>query len=215
MASTEILCLAYSMKHGGRCVAGLDLNTGGWVRPVSAAEDGTLSEAACTLDIGRPIRPLDVVRIPLREPRPAPHQPENWVIGAGDWRHVEDWSIDDASEYLGEALEPGATLLGDQSKSLGWDVIQEHGVDASLCLVRVTAPRFEVNDWNRFRARFRRGGTYYDLSCTDLAPWATRAYRQGGIAPDGDWYLTVSLGEPWEETNHCYKIVAAGLQIPE
>lgn len=58
MPAVDVLCLAFSMKHGGRCVAGVRLDSGDWVRPVSAAEDGTLMPAACLLDVGRPIRRL-------------------------------------------------------------------------------------------------------------------------------------------------------------
>lgn len=35
MSSTiRMICLANSRKIGGRCVAGIDVNTGEWVRPV-------------------------------------------------------------------------------------------------------------------------------------------------------------------------------------
>lgn len=215
MTAVDMLCLAYSMKHGGRCVAGLNLESGEWIRPVSAAEDGTLSAASCRTDAGRPVQPLDVVRIPVGQARPAPHQPENWVVAQGEWTLRDTLSVAEASPHIHAVVESGETVLGGRGRSVSWESIQEHGVDASLTVVRVTGPRFEVNDWNRFRARFRRGAASYDLSCTDLAPWAAEAYRQGGVASTTDWYLTVSLGEPWEETNHCYKIVAAGIEIRE
>ena len=35
---TQIICLANSIRPGGRCIAGKDPNTGEWIRPV---KDGT------------------------------------------------------------------------------------------------------------------------------------------------------------------------------
>ncbi len=213
MTSVDMLCLAYSSKHSGRCVAGIDLNSGEWIRPVSAADDGTLTAAACTLDVGRPVRPLDVVRLHLKKHRPAPHQPENWVVDGGDWVLHDEWTVEDAAAHLDPLLESGDTILGEHATYIRWEDIESEGVEASLGLVRVLAPKFEVNPWHSLRARFRRGHQHDDLSCTDLAPWASDARRSGGIAPNTEWYLTVSLAEPWEKDNCCYKIVAAGIEI--
>jgi hypothetical protein len=76
----DIICLANSRKHGGHCVAGLRLDGGGWLRPVGVAADGVLWPDDYTLTNGSEARTLDVIRVGLRTPRPAIHQPENWVI---------------------------------------------------------------------------------------------------------------------------------------
>lgn len=165
------------------------------------------------LDAGRPIRPLDVVSMPMVEPRPEPHQPENWVVAAGPWPLIEERTMQSAGADLAAVVDKGPMLLGTPGKSLSWESIEENGVPASLGLVRVASPDFVVNHRNRFRAHFHYGGTFYDLSCTDLSPWQAHAYAAGALKSHSDWYLTISLGEPWEETNSCYKIVAAGLEI--
>jgi hypothetical protein len=36
---TEIVCLANSRKHNNKCVAGLNLKTGQWIRPITNTED--------------------------------------------------------------------------------------------------------------------------------------------------------------------------------
>jgi hypothetical protein len=72
MPSFEIVCLANSRKHGGRCVAGLRAN-GVWVRPVSNYQDGTLYNQHYTLDSGAPIAVLDVVRMDVGQSRPVAH----------------------------------------------------------------------------------------------------------------------------------------------
>ena len=80
MTKADILCLANSWKSGGRCVAGIRMDDGSWIRPVSDTDDGELTPSQCTLDNQRQARPLDIVRLYLKEPAPRPHQPENWQI---------------------------------------------------------------------------------------------------------------------------------------
>ena len=77
MPTFEILCLANSKKHGGRCVAGLRTDGGGWVRPVADTEDGALFPEHYMLPDGSEPRIMDILRISPRECRPRPHQPEN------------------------------------------------------------------------------------------------------------------------------------------
>ena len=68
----QMLCLAYSWKHGGRCVAGL-LPDDSWIRPVTATGDGSLAPPMFMLDIGRAVRALDLVRVGVERPEPRLH----------------------------------------------------------------------------------------------------------------------------------------------
>ncbi len=60
MLGLDIICLANSRKLTGRCVAGLRTDGMGWVRPVSALPDGTLSMKDYTLDHGNEVELLDI-----------------------------------------------------------------------------------------------------------------------------------------------------------
>lgn len=122
-------------------------------------------------------------------------------------------SLADWGDVIEGLCDLGPGLLGSPGKSVSWESIQANGVPASLGLIRVESPRFVVNDWNRLRVHFAHAGEWYDLSLTAIAPWATRAFNDGGARPTSSWYLTVSLGEPWDETNHCYKLVAGGIEL--
>lgn len=214
MPSVRLLCLADSYKHNGRCVAGIRLDTGEWLRPVSPADDGTLSSSTCTLDTGRPVQALDVVEIDLANPRPEPHQPENWVIGPGRWRLVEELTLEEAGSHLEPILERGPDLLGDRHGSIDWSQIEANGVDSSLALVRTT-PRFHrnVSNRNRLRAWIILGDAIYDLSITDMAPWVSDTLRQDRLSPGSEWYFTISLTERYEKTNRCHKLIAGGIEI--
>ena len=74
--SYDIVCLANSRNHGGRCVAGLRTDGGGWLRPVGQLPDGTLYPSDYHLnDLTEP-GALDVIRVGVLAPRPLDHQPE-------------------------------------------------------------------------------------------------------------------------------------------
>ena len=76
----RVICLANSRKLNGRCAAGRELIGGkpaGWVRPVSGRENEEVSEQERQYADGSDPEVLDVIEIPLLEPRPKPYQPEN------------------------------------------------------------------------------------------------------------------------------------------
>lgn len=80
MSSTiRMICLANSRKIGGRCVAGIDVNTGEWVRPVRD-NGGALTLDDISYEDGTIPRVLDIIDVPVSERQPLYYQPENWVI---------------------------------------------------------------------------------------------------------------------------------------
>ncbi len=84
----EIVCLANSRKHGARCIAGIALSTGAWVRPVSDLDDGRVERAMRLVD-GREPSLGDVLAIPLAETGPDfGFECENRSILPGKWRLV-------------------------------------------------------------------------------------------------------------------------------
>lgn len=82
----DLLCLANSIKHRGRCVAGIDLNTGDWIRSAASTTHGELHPEHYLLKPGGAPRVLDVIRMPLERPLPLSHQPENWMISPEPWQ---------------------------------------------------------------------------------------------------------------------------------
>ena len=79
----RVVCLANSRKLAGRCVAGrkwIDGRPGGWIRPVSNRENQEVSEYERQYEDGSDPRVLDIVDVPLLEPRPLDHQTENWLL---------------------------------------------------------------------------------------------------------------------------------------
>ncbi len=85
---TDIVCLANSRKHGGHCVAGIELPSGQWVRPVSSLDDGRLTRRMRLVDRREP-RLLDVLRIPLAATGPDyGFERENRLLLSGTWEYI-------------------------------------------------------------------------------------------------------------------------------
>lgn len=83
----NIVLLACSKKHNNYCVAGIDVESGEWVRIVS--DDLAISEAVTADDMrfedGTLPQLLDIVRVPVLERRPNYYQPENYILDDRDY----------------------------------------------------------------------------------------------------------------------------------
>src|SRR5258708_21359494 len=80
----RIVCLANSRKMSDRCVAGRELSevgiAGQWIRPISDRPNEAILISEMRYENHSEPRLLDIVDIPLLEPRGKPNQPENWLI---------------------------------------------------------------------------------------------------------------------------------------
>ena len=221
------ICLANSRKLSGRCVAGLRTDGGGWIRPVSHEESGTLWPRHYTLNDGREARLLDVIEVVVTSPRPEPHQPENWVLGERRWRLVR--RLEPATAWkagvLGEFLAPGPYLLGNRTDRLDYSTLLESPARSSLALIEPAGVSWDIigqfGGRRQTRARFQLSGVTYNLSVTD-PNWEQRLSElsygihpraAAGISQQDRLLFTVSLGEPFK--GECYKLVAAVLVLPQ
>src|SRR5262245_8566645 len=116
MPVIEIICLANSRKHQGRCVAGLTTDGGGWIRPISNTPDGSLLAHHYTLTNGTEARVMDVLWMEVDQPRPENHHPENWIVGKAKWQLVRRAaSIHDYKELFLRYRVQGPELLGNDA----------------------------------------------------------------------------------------------------
>jgi hypothetical protein len=215
----EILCLANSRKHNGRCVAGIERVNGfaRWIRPVSdrASHEVSAAERQYRGEVEPQV--LDVIAVPLIKPQPIRFQKENWLLDPTlGWRRVRraGWQ-----ELAALEQRPQRLWINGYDTSSGLNdcvpVEQEDAVVDSLKLIRVGSATIEVKAAHRnamdqrptVRARFRYFGTDYALKVTD--PVYEERFRSYGLGyhPLGESFLTVSLGE--EFRGHFYKLVAA------
>ena len=234
MASKRILVLANSTKHHPmRCVAGRELidegggktRWGGWIRPVSAHDEGALhSGERCLADAADP-KPLDVVRVPLDVQENSPLQPENWLVHKG-----EVWARDSGmdAQALPPLVEEPVNLWLDPSQKndrAGGVFLQQLPNLQSLYLIRPEAFHFHIRSgvWDGYPKKQQRGlfnykGQHYDFALTD--PLIGQKYfpdyprtAEGYIQPDDPRkiLLCVSLTPPFHDLH--YKVIATVLEL--
>lgn len=186
------------------------MDDGSWVRPVSDTKDGELTAGQCTMDVGRQVAPLDVVRVYLDSPAPRPHQPEDWLISGRQWRLQGRLAVSEAKKILEQASEVHMSgIFGNAADRVSWRDISSRsssGMESSLTLVRATAPEFTWGSKRQQkRAVFDHAGVTYDLAMTFEArpPVGQSASK---------WYFTISLGEPFH--GYCFKLVAGAIEVP-
>ena len=191
----------------------------GWIRPVSTREHQEVCEYERQYQDGSDPRVLDIIDIPLLEHQPADYQQENWIldpqyywirVGAFDWGDLHK-----IAETEGILWRNGNSTLSGINDRI--PIEQASAETSSLKLVHVERLRLQVfapgqafgNSKRRVQAHFQYAGREYGLWITD--PRIEREYlaQEDGDYQFGECYLTVSLGEPYD--NYCYKLVAAVL----
>jgi hypothetical protein len=225
MPVEEIVVLASSKKWGGKCVAGISMDTGAWLRPVSHLSHRELTSYYYRIE-GHEIGPLDRVRFEHEGGLADPSQPENVAVSASRWQLAGRVDPGQAVGILSPYVIEGPTLLGNRGAAMPEDEAME-GVEASLALVRPSEARFHLEPpWEgasraRPRVAFELDGQGYDLALTDylVAPRLMRAglgehdLYELGLPSGARMHLTVSLAEARD--GWCTKLVAAVLPLPE
>lgn len=223
----EIVCLANSRKMQGRCLAGLRTNGGGWVRFVAANGDGMLFPPEYRLQDGSEPKLLDVLQIGCTGPKPEKHQPENQRIDRSHWHLAVRPASLSVQALLQASLVKGPLLLGNFGNKRDYGQLQLKPAEASLVLIAPDSLLWRIGTGVRgnrqTKADFRLTCTPYSFSVTDPV-WTQRlAHLPNGIYPReaagitaSDRVLfTVSLSEPLEWNNHCYKLVAGVIVLPQ
>jgi hypothetical protein len=239
LETVEILCLANSRKHNGRCVAGLRTDGGGWIRPVGKNDLKVLMERHYQYGDGDEAMPLDLIRLAVDTPLPVPHHPEDWQIAGKRWELLARPAPPDlAVPLLREHLERGPELLGCTRAAVPVAEFCQRPAAASLTLVwakNLCWSISRVGEYQRRRTRVkftvsgRNGAADYDLALTD-PEWEHRLSSlpvgdhpqeaAPGIAATDRVLLTVSLSEPLggqpvrNEDGLCYKLAAAVIVVP-
>ncbi len=216
----RIVCLANSRKLHGRCVAGrewLGGRAGQWIRPVSDREHQEVSEYERQYEDGSDPRVLDVIDVPVLEPRPIDHQTENWLLDPEHyWEKVGRLSWFDLP-VLADLVAPlwldGHSTYHGLNDKIPLDVAGSVG--DSLKLIHVDELELSVfkpgeafgNRKRRVLGRFIYARNRYALWVTD--PGYERRYlaKLDGDYQIGECFLTVSLGERYDGA--CYKLIAS------
>lgn len=224
MPDVDLICLANSYKEGGRCVAGLRIDGGGWVRPVSTVAGGPLHRRHFELEDRSEPQLFDVIRIGVERHCPLPHHPENWLIDASRWSLLRREAADDHRGLLNRWVACGADLLGDSRLAIPGGEFECDPISKSLQLIRpcdLFWKVVELEGKKKVKAVFRLGTMHYKLPFTD-PDFHSVLLRRGignhslsaaGIPEQSELLLTISMSEPF--FGHCYKLASALLILPK
>ena len=211
MKMVEICCLANSRKLGGRCVAGVHLPTGRWLRPVSRNTNRELEPRHYQLPLPwRETQVLDTIHLGLDARCPGCHHPEDWEMANVRWRLVQRPASVAELRQLRELLLPALyqenLLFGSADDHVPYAVLKAAPAPASLALIHPSRISWYIEareEKRRYRACFTYHGIYYDIGLTDQV-WEQRLeklspgnYSPGaaGLAVGSEIWLTVSLGD--------------------
>jgi hypothetical protein len=218
MPSDRILVLASSRKHGGRCIAGLSLESNTLVRPVSPYDTGELVPGDCLPGNAYP-EELDVVTFGHVGHDGDSTQPENLVIDEEPWEVQPRLTAAQVLAKLETVTHDGARLFGNRGKAVHVDDTAG-GVDASLLVIEPDDLTLCVTDERRPRAHFKHRGDFYDLAISDLeiAPRLRRRQHEGtydfmdlGLDEPDRVFLTLSLALPMNDFHS--KLVAGIIRM--
>ena len=117
METVDLLVLANSRKHGGRCIAGVRLDSLrrrelGWVRLVDQSHAGGIWQSLARLTDGKEPKILDVIRVTVMPPATASFQSENMQIANYAWEKIEPSPPEeDLLQWLDSTINDDTTWL--------------------------------------------------------------------------------------------------------
>jgi hypothetical protein len=202
-----IVCLANSYKHGGRCVAGVCLDTGEWLRLRGRADDGALTPHEYALGDGKgELRLLDVFSADLHYAMPSDCHPEDWAISTAPWQLLHRPCPESRwNAVAARAVAKEPHILGGYRDRIAAAELAGKPMKSSLALVCPENLWWWIRDEHgkrKYRALFHRDHVTYDLAVTDPR-WIDQMnllpagiYPHAMLAPEASkTWLTVSLSE--------------------
>jgi len=212
----RIIILANSIRDRARCIAGIDIQTGKWLRPVSPPDGGAVAWELRNVE-GREPCLKEIVEISVQDSGPDHGcQPENRLLNHRQWVHIDIMHTEDLLRYC----EDDTVILHNDRDYVepGYFQTIPKRQWKSLQLVRPSAVQFYAKTWkgrNRWRALIRHGANkQLDLGLTDPV-LIERLNRDEETSQD--CFLTISLAGPWTpdgvQPERCYKLVAGVIEL--
>lgn len=236
MLVTRFLCLAVSRRESGNCIAGIDIDSGKWLRPIRSQSRAAIADADLIVEDNhthqpRFMAPLDLISMPLLESAGTNAQPENWLIVPSFFEHpqaiLRTCKGRRTVEFLLAHADRAELLLHSSHDSLPADEFADRMLSHSLSVIRPAdlvwkvSPHLNHPGRVQVRAEFRFGKIAYNLVVTDPT-WEARCHRAGigrhkhpELASAGNdlVFLTVSLAAVPYHNLH-YKLVAGVVELP-
>jgi hypothetical protein len=217
----RIVCLANSWKLEERCIAGIDLDTGKWIRPVCDnlyPEDGRIPRPVRIVE-GREPALLDILQIPLAETgNDFGFECENLSVLPGEWKLLGKLQPTQLIGYCGNFSH----ILHNSSKYVNPSQLKALPFHQRRTLQLVQTNSLSVTKSSAGSVGWRgslqtiRGQVLRDAKITDPV-FAEKL--ETGHQPTGNYLVTVSLGMPWAPRDDwegevpCWKLIAGVIEL--
>jgi hypothetical protein len=218
----RIVCLANSWKLEERCIAGIDLLTGKWVRPVCEdlyPEDGRVPKSIRLVGVREP-ELLDILEIPLADTgNNFDFECENLSILAGEWKYLGKAQPLDLLKYCGNFTQ----ILHNESKYVNPSYLRKRPSPQRRTLQLVQVEDFTVEQRTSSKGKAEWRGTIQTVNGQSLAgakitdPVFVERLNTG-YCPESTYLVTVSLSIPWappewDGEHPCWKLIAGVIDV--
>lgn len=195
----NLLLLANSIKMGGRCLAGLDVATGKWMRPVPNSESRAVPSGMTEIS-GRDLAPGDLIQIEVGEPMPLPHHPEDIEL-IGTISLIKRNALLDFASLIRDELAKPNQLLESAIDRFSIDEVLESPMQNSLAITLGRNIKFFPKQFGGKGVRFESEETTWSISQTDD--------KRSNLDPLPEALICISLAEPFVKTGAHHKLAAA------
>ncbi len=210
----DIILLASSKKHKHLCIAGIERNSGEWIRIIS--EDDSIVNAVRVEDTlymnGTAPEIFDIVQVKIKAHKPNYYQPENYIFDNKQrWRRIGRSGIDEVLR-IQKAGDKEANVFYDTEKRVHKGLFDKLSDKEKYSLILIE-PNFviiHVSEWPEKKkvdlsfSYKRRNYKFIGLTDVNFEQLYLKRSK-GNYKLDYEVYLVLSLGECWE--NYHYKLV--------
>lgn len=216
----RIICLSNSIKLNECCIAGIDLDTRNWVRPVCDKlypKDGRVPIRVARLIEGRQPELLDILEIPLASSgNNFGFECENLSVLPGQWKFIGRANFSEVRTYLRDY----PAILHNPLRCVYPSYLRDLAFHQrrSLQLVDVNRMSFfkESSGW-RGSLTTSNGQVLEKLKITDPV-FVSKLDK--GHRPTGPFLVTVSLSMPFLPSDQqgeapCWKLIAGVIEMPQ
>lgn len=207
----KIICLANSKKNGDRCIAGINICTGKWIRPVSGLKDGRIPVNRCLVN-GEEPQLLDILDIPFRQEGFA-SECENLPILTGEWEKIGKVVANSLLKYCETEI-----FYSQYPEKVPKSFLDSLHFEKkrTLQLIRATVKQIRKNKYQKWEASLLIcNQKVFRAKITDLA--MIDKLNQGLDLNNKECLFTISLAQPWRKNDFdelsCWKLIAGVIEL--
>jgi hypothetical protein len=209
----KIVLLTKSRKYNNYCIAGVELNSGKWIRLVSSQADihCAVPEIDLTYQDGSQAQIFDVIQVKLTKQVPLYFQPENYEYNSEYyWTKLGSSSLEEVKKLVNQHADPFVFHNSDKRLLGSFVTGLTPSNHYSLKIIFVARAVLSVERYEKLKYKISfsySGKSYTDLSVTDDA--FIQPYQSEGSFTLNNVGLVISLGELYTRDQCHYKLVAA------